>query len=296
MVTAHALAAPTRWRLGGRGALPWSITTGIVLLTLSSESEGAVMAGQPDVLGADVLSRLGHELRSPLAGIVGLTRVLLMRINAGAADVPTQVRQLGMIQASAVRSLSTIEQVVDLAKLDSGRVRPVPALVDCRDLVGDVAATLAAAAAERGLRLSADVPERPVMLTSDPAILRRLLSELVSNGLCYTNAGEVRIRLSAGDKPVIMEVSDDGPGIPAGDQARVFEPFERGNFAAERDGSAPGLGLHLARKRADLLGAQLSLASPAGSGSTFTITFADPHGGSSPAAGAEPGSSSWPQS
>jgi signal transduction histidine kinase len=224
--------------------------------------------------GADVLSKLGHELRSPLASIIGMTRVLLMTINAGRADSATQVRQLGMIQTSAARSLSTIERVVELARMQSGRVRPALQLADCRDVVASVAATLQTAAADRGLRLCTDVPGHPVMLFSDPDILGQLLSELASNGLRYSDGGEVRIRLHPGEEPVVIDVCDDGPGIPGPEQARVFEPFERGDLAS--DDGAPGLGLHLARKQADLLGAQLSLASQAGSGSVFSIKFADP--------------------
>ena len=176
-----------------------------------------------DGFGADVLSKLSHELRSPLAAIIGLTRVLLIRINAGQADRATQVRQLGMIQASAARSLSTIEQVVQLARMQSGRVRPALQFADCRDVVTSVAAMLQGAAADRGLRLLTDVPEHPVMILSDPDILGQLLSELVSNGLCYTDGREVRIRLHVDEEPVIIDVRDDGPGIPVPEQARILE-------------------------------------------------------------------------
>jgi signal transduction histidine kinase len=241
-----------------------------------------------DGFSADVLSKLGHELRSPLAAIIGLTRVLLIRINAGQADRATQVRQLGMIQGSAARSLSTIEQVVQLARIQSGRVLPALQFADCRDVVTSVAAALQGAAADRGLRLSTDVPGHPVMIFSDPDILGQLLSELASNGLCYTDGREVRIRVHADQEPVVVDVCDDGPGIPAPEQARIFEAFQRGDLAS--DDGAPGLGLHLARKQAGLLGAQLTLASQPGSGSTFSITFTDPHARPVPGTGQDPGS------
>jgi len=240
--------------------------------------------------GAEVFSKLGHELRSPLAGIIGLTRVLLMRLAAGQADAATQVRQLELVQASAARSLATIEQVVELAGIESGQVRPSARLVDCGAVVAEVAATLRTVAAERGLRLGVDVPQHPVVITSDPGILGRLLHELAANGLRFTDAGEVRIRLHASGGPAVIEVSDDGPGIPADEQARVFQPFERGASAAGRDDSAPGLGLYLAREQAGLLGAQLSLRSQAGSGSTFSVTFAGPRTQPGTGPGADPGS------
>jgi two-component sensor histidine kinase len=230
-----------------------------------------------NAFGPEVLSKLGHELRSPLAAIIGLTRIMLMRLAAGQADAATQVRQLEMVQASAAGSLATIEQVVDLARIESGRVCSSPQLVDCRDMVAAVADELRAGGAERGLRLRVDVPPGPVVITTDPAIFGRLLRELAGNALRFTEAGEVRIRLRSGDGPVIIDVSDDGPGIPLHEQGRIFEPFERGARVAGGDDSAPGLGLGLARKQAGLLGAQLNVRSQADSGSTFSITFADPH-------------------
>jgi signal transduction histidine kinase len=234
------------------------------------------LAKPSNAFEADVLSKLGHELRSPLAAVIGLTRILLMRLAAGPVDVATQVRQLEMIQASAATSLATIEQVVDLARIESGRVCASPLLVDCSDLISEAAAELQEAAMERGLRLRADLPRDPVVITTDPGILGLLLRELVGNALRFADEGEVRIRLRDGDGSVVIDVSDDGPGIPLRERARIFMPFERGANAAERDDGAPGLGLGLARMRAGLLGAQLTLRQ-AGSGSTFSITFTDLH-------------------
>jgi signal transduction histidine kinase len=226
--------------------------------------------------GTELLSKLSHELRSPLASIVGLTRVMLLRLSAGTAEAATQVRQLQLLQASAAMSLATIERVVDLARIESGLTGPLPQLVDCRSVVTDVAAKLGPAAAARGLRLRTDVPERPVLISTDPELLGRLLSELAGNALKFTDAGEVRIRLDASAESLVIEVSDDGPGIAPHEQARIFEPFERGELAAERDDGAAGLGLCLARKQAELIGAQLSLGRQAGPGATFSVTLDGP--------------------
>lgn len=237
------------------------------------------LAPASGAFSAEVLPKLRHELRSPLVGIIGLTRVLLMQLDAAPPDAARQARQLKMIQASAARSLATIEQVVDLARIDAGKVQPAFGLIDGRDVVADVAAGLRDAAAERGHCLRTEVPDQPVMVTSDPQILAPLLRELAGNALTFTDAGEVRIRLQARDGRVVIEVADDGPGIPADEQARIFGPFERGELAAERHDGAAGLGLYLACARAGLLGVQLSLASQADSGSTFSITFhAGPQG------------------
>jgi signal transduction histidine kinase len=117
---------------------------------------------------AAVMSKLSHELRSPLASIIGLTGVMRARLEAGQADDAVQVRQLDLIQTSATRSLTTIDRVVDLGRLTSGGVRPAPRLLDLRAVVAEVATELEVSAAARGLRLRTDVPRHPVMVTSDP--------------------------------------------------------------------------------------------------------------------------------
>src|ERR1700689_5441080 len=148
-----------------------------------------------DALGVSVLSKLGHELRSPLPGIIGLAQVLLMRLEAGTLDPATQARQLGMIQASAARGLAASEKGPDLAKIESGQAGAARQAVDCRDVVARAASKLGDSAAGRGLRLRTEVPDRPATVTSDPEVIGRLLCELVENGLKFTDAGEVRIRL-----------------------------------------------------------------------------------------------------
>jgi signal transduction histidine kinase len=275
-------------------------------LTAHADDRSATRPGDPlpppgaeraaaDPFGTAALSKLGHELRSPLGAIIGLSRVLLLQLEAGTSDAATQVRQISMIQTSAARSLSTIEQVVDLAKIASGGVLPRFQLADCRGIVTDMAASLRAAAAERGIRLRADLPDHPVMVCTDPGILSRILGELVGNGLKFSDAAEIRVRLQAGpphaaEEPAAIYVCDDGPGIPAHEQARIFGPFERGELATSRDDGAAGLGLHLARQQARLLGAELSLNSQEGAGSTFAITFAHPRARPGTTTGVDPGS------
>src|SRR4051812_2748986 len=111
--------------------------------TVGTDGVGKMAAGQrtaviPDpsaaVLGAEVLSKLGHELRGPLTGIIGLTRILLMQLGTGKADPAQQARQLDLIQSSARRSLATIERVVDIAKVESGQAGGAPCPVDCRGI------------------------------------------------------------------------------------------------------------------------------------------------------------------
>lgn len=234
------------------------------------------MRGDDVTRGPDteVLSRLGHELRAPLTGIIGLTRVLLTRIERGDADPVQQVRQLEMIRSSAGRSLQTVERVVDITRIDAGRLRCDPRPTDCGALAVDAAEPLRAAAAGRGLRLRTEVPPRPVVVPTDPVLLGRVLHELLDNAVRFADPGDVVVCVDAGP-PVRIEVSDPGPGIPAADQDRIFAPFERGDLAAERDDDGAGLGLYLARRLTGLLGARLTVRSEPGGRTTFSVTSPD---------------------
>lgn len=224
--------------------------------------------------GGEALSKLGHELRSPLTGIIGLTRILLMKLAAGTADPVQQKRQLEMIQTSAGRSLATVERVVAIAKIESGRAGCDRRPVDCRGVVTEVAAAFRTTAEERGLRLHTDLPDHPVVITTDADILGQLLRELLDNAVKFSDTGEVCARIGTDDdRPVVIDVSDDGPGIPADEQTRIFDAFERGELAAERDDGGSGLGLYLARRLADRLDAHLSVDSQTAQRTTFTVTF-----------------------
>ena len=223
---------------------------------------------------AGVLSKLGHELRGPLAGIIGLTRILLANLAAAPPDLAKQRRQLEMILSTGRRSLATVERVVDVVKIESGGLTGDRRPTDCRVVVADVTDAFRAAAEQRGAALRADLPDEPVMLTTDAGLLARALRELVDNAVKYADPADVLVRIRTDDDGFVMiEVSDEGPGIPAGDQTRIFGAFERGEGAAQRDEDGSGLGLYLARLLTDLLGAELSLRSDAGRPAVFTVTF-----------------------
>ncbi len=226
----------------------------------------------PDV---EVLGKLGHELRSPLTGVIGLTGILLRTVAAGRADPAQQLRQLTMIRASAGHSLATIEQVLAIAGIVAGHTVCNRRLIDGREVVTSVTADLQQSAHDRGLRLHAEVPDSPMLVATDPKLLGRLLRELVDNAVKFTEAGDIRVRLTdEGVDPVVIHVCDEGPGILVEEQARIFEAFERGASATEEQDGA-GLGLHLVRKLSELLHAEVAVRSRPGWGSTFSIILHD---------------------
>lgn len=223
---------------------------------------------------ADLLPRAGHELRSPLTAIVGLAKMMMVALKAGAADPDRQLWQLEMLQASAQRSLATVERVIEVAKLEAGRFACCHRAVDCLGIVDRVTAALRSTADRHGVVLRTEQPEYPITVLADPKVLELLLLELVGNGLRFTDAANLTVRVGGEDgRTAVIEVCDDGPGIPDEEQARIFEPFERGRRSVELDDEGIGMGLYLAQRQAALLGARLSVRSQAGGATTFSLRF-----------------------
>ena len=235
--------------------------------------------------GVDVLARMSHQLRSPLAGITGLTRILLLRARSGRVDPGKLIEQLEMIQASARRSMVTVERLLEAARVEAAAATGFR-LVDLGVLVAEAASAPVPGGEPPVAVVRADVPPQPVLVTTDPEMLSRLLREVIDNALTFAGATEVWVRLGTGSAPVMIEVSDDGAGIADRDQARIFEAFERGRGAAHHNPDGVGMGLYLARKIADRLGAELTLASHPDAGSTFTVAFGQAGGLPAPAPGA----------
>lgn len=245
-----------------------------------SADESAPGPPLPELPGA-LLSKLGHELRSPLNGVIGLTRIMLRRLAAGTPDPDAETRHLTLVLASAAQMLRTVDQVVGLARLQSGATACVPAVFDCRETVAEAVLQQQPTAAARGLHLLAEVPDTPVLLVSDARLLQPLLHELVDNAVKYADGGDVHVRIGNGhDDAVTIEVANDGPAIPADERSRIFEPFERGAAGTAYDDSAAGLGL--SRELAERLDATLSLRADPGPRTTFAVELP---GGTTPTAG-----------
>lgn len=245
-------------------------------------------AGQDMLPGGDLLSSMGHELRGPVGGIIGLADIMLRQLQAGQADRDRQLRQLQVMRSSAGELLAAIERIVEVAKLDAClAVAPSRTPFDSRDEVNAAVAELEPVAADHRLRLVADLPDEPVPLIADPAAFRRILHELIDNALRYTDGPGVLIRIEHADRQLSVSVSDDGPGIPAGIHSRIFSPFVRGEAAARRGAPAGcGLGLYLARRLAQRCGLSLELHSDPGQGSTFMVGAASHQGSVQHEAGA----------
>ena len=216
------------------------------------------------------LASMSHELRTPLNAIIGFTGTLLMEL-PGPLNAD-QKRQLRTVEHSGKHLLAIINELLDLAKIDSGTVELTLEPVDCVELVDAVTSSLRLLATEKGLEFTVELPGQPVVVKSDQRALGQILINLVSNAIKFTEAGHVHVALDLGldNGGPAISVADTGPGIRGDHVDRIFNAFERGEGGA-RGTEGTGLGLHISHQLATLIGAQVTVDTVYGAGSTFTI-------------------------
>lgn len=216
-------------------------------------------------------AKASHELRTPLTAIIGFASVLSRGL---AGDLsPEQHLQVDMILGAARHLLALIDDLLDLSRLEAGRVEVVPSRFDAARLTAEVVEACRPLAEEKGLRLSCKVPEGGCQVLQDETRLRQILLNLVGNAIKYTEDGEVLVRLTASDDGrMALEVRDTGCGIPQDELSAVFEPFARSSAVEAAGGvEGAGLGLTLVKEFAELLGGRVSVESTVGQGSVFSV-------------------------
>jgi PAS domain S-box-containing protein len=217
------------------------------------------------------LAGMSHELRTPLNAIIGFTGTLLMKLPGPLND--EQQKQLKTVQTSARHLLALINDLLDVSKIEAGKVELAFESVDCTGVVNEVAATLRPQADDKGLEFTVHAPDRPAVLRTDRRALSQIVLNLVGNAIKFTERGSVRLSLiwNATGGGVEIRIDDSGIGIPLQDQDKLFGAFTRVN--SERAGApeGTGLGLHLSQKLAELLGGKIVFTSESGTGSTFSL-------------------------
>jgi PAS domain S-box-containing protein len=216
------------------------------------------------------LASMSHELRTPLNAIIGFTGTLLMGLPGPLT--PEQRKQLETVRASARHQLSLINDLLDLAKIDSGKVELELEPVDCAGVVNEVADTLRSLAKEKGLNFETSATEH-IVLKTDRRALSQILLNLVNNAIKFTDKGGVRIELQQDNGATEIMVTDTGVGIKETDQAKLFDAFARIESGDGHRQEGTGLGLHLSQKLAGLLGGVISFQSEPGKGSAFTLSI-----------------------
>jgi protein-histidine pros-kinase len=220
------------------------------------------------------LASMSHELRTPLNAIIGFTGTLLMKL-PGPLNAD-QEKQLRTVQTGAKHLLALINDLLDLAKIESGKVELKLVPTDCREVIEEVGASLRPQAEAKGLEFTVAVP-RELTVRSDRRALSQIVINLVTNAIKFTERGSVRVSAErypeSGNRTLRIRVEDTGLGIQPDDQAKLFAAFSQ---VAPRTGKAQegtGLGLHLSQKLAEALGGRIELEREYGRGSTFTLVL-----------------------
>ncbi len=219
------------------------------------------------------LASMSHELRTPLNAIIGFTGTLLMKL-PGPLNTD-QEKQLKTVQGSARHLLALINDLLDLAKIEAGKVELRIEPVVCQRVIADVAASLRPQAEAKSLALLMILPEPDLVLRTDRRALTQIILNLANNAIKFTDEGSVHLRVQerrTGEQNLIeISVEDTGIGICEEDQAKLFAAFAQIDSSAGRRHEGTGLGLHLSRKLAEMLDGEIVFSSASGQGSTFTL-------------------------
>ena len=223
------------------------------------------------------LATMSHELRTPLNAILGFTGTLLMKLPGPlTAD---QDKQLRTVQGSAKHLLSLINDLLDLAKIESGKVELHLEPVLCQSVLHEVTLALRPLAEAKGLAFEVQVPAADLVIQSDWRALSQILLNLTTNAIKFTEQGRVCLELSQrpanGRVVTEMHVTDTGGGIRPADQDKLFQAFTQLDSSTKRRSDGTGLGLHLSQKLAELLGGRITFQSEYGVGSTFTLVLTE---------------------
>jgi GAF domain-containing protein len=218
------------------------------------------------------VSSVSHELRTPLNAIIGLTEMMVK--NAARFGTEKAQEPLQRVNRAGTHLLGLINQVLDLSKIEAGKLELNPQIVQLAPLINEVIGTAGQLAEQNKNRLVVDAEENLGALTVDPMRLRQILLNLLSNACKFTKAGEVKLaarKVSNGSNFVEFAVSDTGIGMTAEQQAKLFEEFTQADAATAQNFGGTGLGLAITRKLARMMGGDVTVASEPGKGSVFTV-------------------------
>jgi signal transduction histidine kinase/putative methionine-R-sulfoxide reductase with GAF domain len=218
------------------------------------------------------VSSMSHELRTPLNAIIGLTDMLVT--NAARFGTEKAQEPLQRVNRAGTHLLGLINQVLDLSKIEAGKLELNPQAVQLTPLINEVIGTAGQLAEQNKNRLVVDAQENLGVLTVDPMRLRQILLNLLSNACKFTKAGEIRLRanrVANGGRWIEFAVADTGIGMTAEQQAKLFEEFTQADATTAQRFGGTGLGLAITRKLARMMGGDVTVASEPGKGSVFTV-------------------------
>ena len=221
---------------------------------------------------SDFLANMSHELRTPLNAIIGFSDVLGQKMFGELNEKQTDY--LGDIASSGRHLLDLVNQILDLSKVEAGRMELEPSTFSPADSIRSSLAFVRERAAAHAIKLVADIPADLPIVTADERKIRQVVLNLLSNAVKFTpDGGVIEISARAAGGELEVSVKDTGIGIPPEDQAAVFEEFKQVGQRSDRSREGTGLGLTLAKKFVELHGGRIWVVSAVGTGSTFSFTI-----------------------
>lgn len=239
-------------------------------IKMESQLRTAVVAAQAgNRAKSDFLSQMSHEIRTPLNAVLG------MSLLASEQEDMDMVRGYLDKVISAGRHLhGIISDILDLSRIEAGKLELVPEKIDIRELIGDVCDMIDFSAKNKALSFTANISEDfPRYVIGDRNHIGQIIINLLNNAVKFTREGEVGFEASACGEMVIFRIRDTGIGIKADEQSRLFEAFERLDRESNREVGGTGLGLHITSLLVAMMGGRLEVESEYGKGSLFTVSI-----------------------
>lgn len=216
------------------------------------------------------LRMVSHELRTPLNSIIGFSEIIARELH-GPLNEPRYREHAEIIRESGLKLLKLVNDVVEIARLEARAVDLDLRPEDPRPLIEDTLDDLQAEADAKGVRFEID-GQNEGRVTADARALKTVLFQLLQNAVTYSpEGGRVRISIRASGANTVLDIADEGSGVPKRDIARILRPFEQGENALIRRSEGAGLGLPMARLLCEAMGGRLRLRSPPGEGLTATV-------------------------